>query len=108
MNNAELEIKTNKSDVAVAFIRGVIGAAPFVGPILAETLSATIPNQKTDRIITVIKILEDKIKYLEEDLLKEKFTNEGSRTYSKMDSNKLLRALSEERKSTLPIFLRTA
>jgi len=106
VNNAELEIKTNKSDVAVAFIRGVIGAAPFVGPILAETLSATIPNQKTDRIITVIKILEDKIKYLEEDLLKEKFTNEEFADLLEDGLQQASRALSEERKEYIANLLK--
>jgi hypothetical protein len=102
----EIEIKTNRSDIAASLIRGIIGAAPFVGPIVAETLSATIPNQKIDRIITFAKLLEDKIKYLEEDLLKEKFQNEEFADLLEDGLQQASRALSKERKEYIANLLK--
>jgi hypothetical protein len=102
----EIEIKTNRSDIAAALIRGVVGAAPFVGPIIAETLSATIPNQKTDRIITFVKVLEDKINYLEEDLLNEKFRSEEFADLLEDGLQLASRALSHERKEYIANLLK--
>lgn len=74
--NEEIKIETNRSDYAAALVRGIIGAAPVVGPMVAEALAAGIPNQKLERVISFTKLLEDKLNYLEEEVLKEKFKTE--------------------------------
>src|SRR5215510_8642190 len=71
MHNETIHLETNRSDIAASLIRGIVGATPVVGPIVAEALSMTIPNQKIDRIVAFLRILEDKLKYVEQDLLKE-------------------------------------
>ena len=56
---------TNKIDIAVAIGKGVVGAAPLVGPLIAEVLSVLIPNQRIDRITRLIKKLDEKVAALE-------------------------------------------
>ena len=74
--NQEIKLDASKTDLAAALIRGILGAAPIVGPMVAEAITAAIPNQKSDRVVLFIKCLEDKLKYLEADLLSEKMKSE--------------------------------
>ena len=41
--------------------KGLVGAIPFVGPLVAEIVGAVIPNQRIERIESLLKILESKI-----------------------------------------------
>lgn len=102
----EVEVNTTKSDVAASLIRGIVGAAPFVGPLMAEALSATIPNQKFDRMITFMKVLEDRVQYIEEDLLNEKFKNEEFMDLLEDGLQQASRAISEERKEYIANLLK--
>jgi len=102
----EIEIHTNRADIAASLIKGIIGAAPIVGPIFAETLSATIPNQKIDRVIACVKLLEDKIKYIEGDRLKEKLQSEEFTDLLEDGLNQASRALSDQRKEYIANLLK--
>src|ERR1043165_57873 len=78
-SDERIDVDTNRSDVASATLKGIIGAAPLVGPILAEALGIAIPNQKLDRLIIFASVLDDKIKYLKEDTVKLKMETEEFR-----------------------------
>jgi hypothetical protein len=64
------DLESRREDVAAAVVRGIVGAAPFVGPLLSEAITATIPNQKIDRVIAFAKELDDRVRYLESDTVK--------------------------------------
>ena len=72
----ELDVETARSEIGAAFLKGLAGYAPFIGPLLAESIGIAIPAQKLDRLITFVKVLNDKVKYIEEDVLKSKLNTE--------------------------------
>jgi len=52
--------KASSTDYAVSVAKGLIGAAPVVGPILAEIVGHVIPNQRIDRLAKFVQMLDDK------------------------------------------------
>ncbi len=62
----------NTREVATAFLKGLAGYIPHVGPILAEAIGVTIPSQKVERLYIFAQVFEDRLTYLEEDYLKMK------------------------------------
>lgn len=54
-------MSTKGTDVAAIIGKGLLGAIPFVGPLAAEIVGAVIPNQRIDRIESLLKLLESKI-----------------------------------------------
>lgn len=60
-----------KPDIATIFTKGIVGAIPFVGPLAAEIVGTTIPNQRMDRIEKFLEKLEQKIKKMDQEKVKE-------------------------------------
>lgn len=104
----KLDIDTNKSDVAAAFVRSIVGVAPLVGPMVAELITATIPNQKMERVALSIKVLEDRLKYVEEDLVSEKFKTVKFADLLEDALPQMARALTDERKAYIANLLSTS
>ena len=55
----------NYRDKLAAIGRGVVGAVPIGGGILAEVVGAVIPGQRADRITTYLRALASKVEGLE-------------------------------------------
>lgn len=55
----------NYRDTLAAIGRGIVGAIPFGGGILAEIVGAVIPGQRADRISAYVRILDSRIEKLE-------------------------------------------
>lgn len=104
----EIEINSNVSDRTAALVKGIIGVAPYFGPILAEAVSFIIPNQKLDRITTFIKVLNDQVKYIEEDVLKVKIQTEEFTDLLEDGINQASRALTDERKQYIASLLKNS
>jgi hypothetical protein len=104
----EIEIEANSSDRLATLIKGVIGIAPYVGPILAEAIASIIPNQKLDRIITFVKILNDQVQYIEKDILRIKIQTEEFADLLEDGINQAARALSDERKQYIASLLKNS
>lgn len=87
----------NKSDIVAILGKGVLGAIPFVGPLVGEIVGNLIPNQRIDRIASLLKALESKIDEEERTKVEERILEEKS--VDLMEDGFLLaaRALSEER-----------
>lgn len=87
----------NKSDIVAILGKGFIGAIPFVGPLVGEIVGNLIPNQRIDRIASLLKALESKIDEEERAKVEERILEEKS--VDLMEDGFLLaaRALSEER-----------
>ena len=51
----------NKSEVASIIGKGLVGAIPIVGPLVAEIVGSLIPNQRIERIESLLKLLEAKL-----------------------------------------------
>lgn len=61
-------LETTRRDVAAALTRGVLGACPFLGPVLSEAVNFLIPNQKLDRVIDWIHLLELQVTTVDQNL----------------------------------------
>lgn len=87
----------NKSDIVAILGKGVLGAIPWAGPLVGEIVGNLIPNQRIDRIASLLKALESKIDEEERAKVEERILEEKS--VDLMEDGFLLaaRALSEER-----------
>src|SRR5947209_2504154 len=66
----ELDTDTDRYEIATALLRSLASYVPKIGPILAQVIGIVIPNQKVDRLVAFVKVLGDRVKYLEEDTVK--------------------------------------
>ncbi|NIO19874.1 MAG: hypothetical protein GTN76_03830, partial [Candidatus Aenigmarchaeota archaeon] len=103
-----MDIKTTKKDLMVSFTKGVIGAAPFLGPLAAEVIENIIPNQRIDRIASFIEILDKKVAKLDRDRIKAKFTNPGFIDLLEDGFFQVARALTEERKEYIASIIKNS
>ena len=62
-------------DKLVALVRGVAGAAPFCGGLIAEIVSSVIPGQRLDRIVKYLRALEARLSHLEHSMLASALSN---------------------------------
>jgi len=67
-------MKLEKTDVAAILGKGLAGAIPIVGPLAAEVIGAVIPNQRMERIESLLESLEAKVKEAEIHNIEEKFS----------------------------------
>ncbi|EHO13231.1 hypothetical protein [Myroides odoratimimus] len=65
----EIDLSTNEFDIAAMTAKSIFGAIPGVGSLLSELTSEIIPNQRFDRLIEYVKILNDKISQIPQDVL---------------------------------------
>ena len=72
-------IDNNYMDKLTSLSKGLVGAIPSAGSILAEIIENIIPNQRIDRIAEFLKILGKKLEGLDKNLneLNEKMQNES-------------------------------
>lgn len=61
----------NLRDKLVAAARGSLGAVPFVGGLLGELVTSTIPNQRQERIVAYLKALAVRLGQIETDRARE-------------------------------------
>ena len=54
-----MNTENTKKDYAVSIGKGILGAIPIVGPLMAETVGSIIPNQRIDRINDFLLKLEE-------------------------------------------------
>lgn len=63
MDNKDLN--SNDVDKGVLLLKGITGAIPFIGPMIAEIVGEIIPAQRIDRMGELLHILNDKLSRLE-------------------------------------------
>src|SRR5690606_23792499 len=51
-------LSPDSTDRLVAVAKGVTGACPIIGPVVAEAIGAVIPNQRLDRVVAFLEELE--------------------------------------------------
>lgn len=99
-------MNSKKLDIATACVKGALGYIPFVGPLVAEVVGTVIPNQRLDRIESILRLLESKI--LENDKEKVKQRIVAPEYVDLMEDGfwQAARALSEERKDYIASLLK--
>jgi len=70
-------LENNRQDLIAAVGKSAVGAIPFAGPLLSEIIGAVIPNQRVDRLTKYIKILEDKMSQIPEEIINDLKTDEN-------------------------------
>ncbi|MDR6853616.1 hypothetical protein J2Y54_003136 [Sphingomonas sp. BE123] len=55
------DLDNSARDHLVAITRGAVNAVPFVGGLLGELVTATIPRQRQDRIATYLRKVEERL-----------------------------------------------
>lgn len=104
----EITLETNQADRAASFLKAVAGAAPVVGSLVTELITVTIPNQKQDRIIAFLKVLNDKVRYIEKDVLRQKMKGDGFTSLLEDALRQASRSLSPERRKYLAALLKNS
>jgi hypothetical protein len=104
----EIEIRTNKADIAAMLISGIVGGAPYIGPLVGELITSRIPNQKMARVIRQVELLDQKLRYLREDVLKENFRTVEFEDLVEDALTQAARALSPERQEYIANLLKSS
>lgn len=71
-------LNVSTSDYITSLAKGAFGAIPFAGPIAAEIIGHAIPNQRADRIVRFVELLEERVKHLEQDAFRERCLEQDS------------------------------
>ncbi|MDD2732340.1 MAG: hypothetical protein PHF56_00240 [Desulfuromonadaceae bacterium] len=99
---------TQKTDIAAIIGKGLLGAIPFVGPLAAEIVGSIIPNQRIDRIESLLRLLEAKIADEQKAKIQERITEPESVDLIEDGFIQASRALSEERKEYIASLLKNS
>lgn len=90
-----LDIKRN--DLIASGLKSTLGAIPYLGPFISEIVGSVIPNQRIDRIASLLKALEAKIDPEEKAKVDARILEEKSVDLMEDGFLQAARALSEER-----------
>lgn len=66
------ELGNTTTDIVTSLVKGTTGMVPVVGPLIAEIVGNVIPNQRVDRIVRFVQLLEERLGKLEQEALKAK------------------------------------
>lgn len=64
-----IDLGFNEFDAASFVLKSTLGAIPLGGPFLSELIGSIIPNQRMDRVVNYIKVLDKKISLLPEEII---------------------------------------
>jgi hypothetical protein len=91
------ELKASKVDYASIVAKGVAGAIPYAGGMVAEIIGTLIPNQRVDRIIRFLEKLDLRVARLESEPMKARLRESGTIDLMEDSFYQAARAISDER-----------
>jgi len=99
-----------KPDVAAIAVKGLLGAIPYVGPLVGEVVSTLIPNQRIKRLEKYVQILNEKLSNLQlsKEELERRLTRQESIDLLEDSFWQAARALSEERKGQIASLMKNS
>ena len=103
-----MDIEVKKKDVVANVLKGYLGGLPILGPIVAEMIDDLIPNQRIDRIASLLKALEAKIDPEEKAKVEARMLEEKSIDLMEDGFLQAARALSEERTEYIASLLKNS
>ena len=92
----EVSLETNKEDMMSLFVKSVFGIIPFGSPI-GEAITTVIPNQKLERVVDFVHILNYKIKNAERKIEEQELKSTEFTDLLEDALGQASRALSKER-----------
>jgi hypothetical protein len=100
-NNKSTELSSQPIDYVTSAAKGILGAVPFAGSLLAELAGTVIPNQRIDRIVKFAQILEKRLKSIEERFIWSQLKDENFSDLLEESLRQAARSLSDERREYL-------
>ena len=91
-------LEVQKVDIAVSAMNSALGILPIVGPLLAELVGYTIPNQRFDRLVKYSTQLEKKVEKIDNSVLKLALQDENFTDLMEESLRQAARSLSDERR----------
>ncbi|MFW1969590.1 hypothetical protein ACG95P_21380, partial [Acinetobacter guillouiae] len=98
MTEKDNNLNASFLDHRVATYKAIAGLIPGVGSILSEVVGAIIPDQRMDRLVKYIKILDTKVQKINSDLLEIAKQNELAIDLIEEGFVQASRSLSNERR----------
>lgn len=92
------KLNNNGTDWATMLAKGAAGAVPIAGGFLAEIVGSLIPNQRMDRIVEYLTVLDNEFKQLPETAVEKLRDNELFIDLVEESCVKASRAISRERR----------
>lgn len=94
-------LNENRIDRLVQLINATFGEIPIVGGAIVEFFSSVIPNQRTDRIIEFIKILNQRLSDQEQETFRNQILNEDFNGLLEDVVESTIKSIGKERKQHL-------
>lgn len=60
------------TDIVASLAKGTTGVVPVIGPLVAEVVGNIIPNQRVERIVRFVQLLDERLCHLEQDVVQSK------------------------------------
>ncbi len=95
------------ADYLAAVGRAVAGVAPFIGGAVGELITHGIPNQRIDRIVRFVEVLDKKAAHLDDELVRTQLTNENFTDVLEEGIAQAARSLTDERREYIASLLAT-
>lgn len=95
-------------EVTATVLKTLIGYAPVVGPVLQEAIGFAIPSKKVERLYIFAQVLEDRVKYLEEDTARLKMQTEEFTDLLEDGLIQASRAMTDERRGYIASLLKNS
>jgi hypothetical protein len=96
-----LNREVTKGDVVRVAAKGLAGALPLVGALLAEIIEVVIPNQRIERLESFLKALDRKVSGIAPERLAERGRDEQFVDLFETGLWHAARAMSEERREQI-------
>ncbi len=96
-----MDTKTSATDIKVSIAKGIVGIAPFIGPLVAEIIGNIIPNQRIDRLGSFIQMLDDKLAQIDKPTIEAKLNTPEYIDLLEDGFMAAARALSKERREQI-------
>lgn len=91
------KLGNTSTDIVASALKGGVGAIPIVGSLVAEIVGNVIPNQRVDRIVRFVQLLEERLGKLEAGPLREKLVRVHAVDILEDGFTQAARATSQER-----------
>jgi hypothetical protein len=98
-------LRPTAPDHLAALARAIAGAAPFIGGFIGELITHGIPNQRIDRIVQFVGVLDKMVAHLEQEVVRAQLTNENFTDVLEEGLAQAARSLTDERREYIASLL---
>jgi len=99
------ELDNKSVDILASAVKGLVGAVPFAGTLVAEFVGYILPNQRLERITKFLKNFDLRISKLEQERVKAQLLNEGFSDLFEESLKQASHSLTDDRRSYIASLL---